>query len=261
MSGRFTGKVAIVTGGSSGIGAATVARLASEGATVMVADIKPPADALFHDCDVTDAAAVEAMVKATVERFGRLDILINNAGIGYLAETEELPLDAWDKLFAINVNAVFYACRVAIPAMRASGGGAIVNVASISGLVGDYGFGAYSASKGAVINFTRTLALDGAHDNIRVNAICPGAIAQTAMGVGSHGSDADKREWTDRIPLGRYGTPDEMANVIAFLASDEASYVTGAVMVADGGVTAHSGQPNIIAQRKRRLAAAVAEAG
>lgn len=261
MTGRFKGKVAIVTGGSSGIGAATVARLASEGATVIVADINPPASAPsvhYHACDVTDAAAIEAMVNAATGTFGRLDILINNAGIGYLAQSEELPLDAWDKLFSINVSAVFYACRVAIPAMRAGGGGTIVNVASISGLVGDYGFGAYSASKGAVINFTRTLALDGAQDNIRVNALCPGAIAQTAMGVGSHGSDADKREWTDRIPLGRYGTPDEMANVITFLASDEATYVTGAVIVADGGITAHSGQPNIIAQRKRRIAAAEA---
>ncbi|HEX7741643.1 MAG TPA: SDR family oxidoreductase, partial [Sphingobium sp.] len=171
-------------------------------------------------------------------------------------ECEEMPLETWDKVFAINVNAVFYACRVAIPAMRANGGGAIVNVASISGIAGDYGFSAYSASKSAVINFTRTLALDGARDNIRANALCPGAIAQTAMGIGAHGSDQDKREWTEAIPLGRYGTPEEMANVIAFLASDEASYMTGSIVIADGGTTAHTGQPNISAQRRRRLAQA-----
>ncbi|MDO6414504.1 SDR family NAD(P)-dependent oxidoreductase [Sphingomonas sp. BIUV-7] len=261
MTGRFSGKVAIVTGGSSGIGAATVERLAAEGAQVIVADVNAPADAAsvhYLACDVTDPAAAAATIEETVRLYGRLDILINNAGVGYLAEAEDMPFDAWDRVFAINVNAVFYACRVAIPAMRASGGGAIVNVASISGLAGDYGFGAYSASKGAVVNFTRTLALDAARDHIRVNALCPGAVAQTAMGVGSHGSDADKQEWTDRIPLGRYGTPVEVASAIAFLASDEASYITGSVMVVDGGVTAHTGQPNIIAQRKRRLADAAA---
>ena len=256
MADRFTGKVAIVTGGSSGIGAATARRLAAEGAQVVVADLKAPTatdDAvLFRACDITDVAAVEDLVTNTVARFGRLDVLVNNAGIGCFGEAEDLPLETWDKLFQINVTAVFYAARFAVPAMRASGGGSIVNVASISGVAGDYGFSAYSASKGAVINYTRTLALDGARDNIRANTLCPGAIAQTAMGVGTHGSAEDIAAWTDAIPLGRYGSPDEMANVIAFLASDEASYVTGSTIVADGGITAHTGQPNIAAQRRRR---------
>ena len=135
-------------------------------------------------------------------------------------------------------------------------GGSIVNVASISGLLGDYGFSAYNASKAAVINYTRSLAIDCAADGIRVNALCPGAIGETAMGVGTFGSDADKQSWLDGIPLGRHGTPVEMANVVAFLLSDEASYVTGHIMVADGGITAHTGQPNVVKQVKRRQAEA-----
>ncbi|HEX7821114.1 MAG TPA: SDR family oxidoreductase [Sphingobium sp.] len=262
MNRRFEDRIAIVTGGSSGIGAAIVERLAAEGARILVADINPPAEESetirFHRCDVTIPTEVEAMVTAAQQAYGRVDILINNAGIGCLGETPDLPPETWEKLFAINVTAVFHACRVAIPLMRAGGrGGAIVNVASISGLAGDYGFSAYSASKAAVINYTRTLALDCAADNIRVNALCPGAIAETAMGIGKHGSDSDRQAWLDGIPLGRHGTPVEMANVIAFLASDEASYVTGAIMIADGGVTAHTGQPNIVAQVKRRKAEAV----
>jgi meso-butanediol dehydrogenase / (S,S)-butanediol dehydrogenase / diacetyl reductase len=259
MNGRFIDKVAIVTGGSSGIGAAIVARLAAEGARVLIADLAPPTTknetVRFHRCDVTHSAEVAAMVQAAVDQFGTLDILVNNAGIGCLAETPDLPEETWDKLFAINVSAVFYACRVAVPLMRTFGGGAIVNVASISGLAGDYGFTAYNASKGAVINYTRSLALDGARDGIRVNALCPGAIGQTAMGVGTHGSPTDQQAWLDAIPMGRTGTPEEMANVVAFLASDEASFMTGSIVVADGGATAHSGQPNVMAQVRKRRAA------
>lgn len=256
MSGRFNGKVAIVTGGSSGIGAAIVARLVSEGARVLVGDISPPAQeseaVRFHRCDVTVQAEIAAMVQAAVDAFGRIDLLVNNAGIGCFATTPELPAETWERLFAINVTAVFHACKIAIPLIRQSGGGAILNVASISGLGGDYGFSAYSASKAAVINYTRTLALDHAREGIRVNALCPGAIGQTAMGVGTHGSAADQQEWLDAIPMGRTGTPEEMASVAAFLLSDEASYMTGAIVAADGGRTAHTGQPNILAQVARR---------
>ena len=255
MSNRFADKVAIVTGGSSGIGAAVVARFVAEGAKVVVADLNPPthtdAAVVFQRADVSRAEDVNALVAAALEQFGRIDILVNNAGIGVLAETPDLAEETWQRLFAVNVTSIFHTCHAAIPHMRAAGG-AIINIASISGLGGDYGFTAYNASKAAAINYTRSLALDCARDKIRVNAVCPGAIAGTAMGVGSFGSDEDRRAWTDGIPLGRFGTSVEIANVVAFLASDEASFMTGAIVPVDGGITAHTGQPNIVEQQRRR---------
>jgi meso-butanediol dehydrogenase / (S,S)-butanediol dehydrogenase / diacetyl reductase len=255
MTQRFEGKVALVTGGASGIGAATVRRLAQDGARILAADLNAPeaplaAGVVAHVCDVASPEAAAGMVAATIERFGRLDILVNNAGVGILAETPDVTDEQWRHVFAVNVDAIFYACRASLPHLRENGG-AIVNVASISGLFGDYGLTAYNASKGAVINYTRALALDHAHEGIRVNAICPGFIA----GTGLTGAITDLAAWTAHIPLGRPGTPDDMAKVIAFLASDEASYMTGAIVVADGGMTAHTGQPNVPAARRRALAA------
>ena len=147
----------------------------------------------------------------------------------------------------MNVHAILYGCRAAIPHMRAQGGGAIVNTASISGLVGDYGFGAYSASKGAVVNYTRTLAIDHAKHNIRVNALCPGFIAGTGLTELVDAAPPLATAWRQAIPMGRGGTAEEMAKVAVFLASDDASYVTGANIVADGGLTAHTCQPNVFA--------------
>ena len=251
---RLEGRVALVTGGANGIGAAIVARLASEAAHVMIADLVAPAEALagtaFIKTDVTDAAQVEAAVAATIAQWGRLDVLVNNAGIGTLAETPDMPEELWDSVFAVNIRAIYLFCKAAIPAMRAQGG-SIINVASISGLAGDYGMGAYNASKGAVINYTRSLALDCARDGIRVNALCPGLV-ETAISAVTLARPDDRAAWLAPIPLGRTGTPQEIANVAAFLASDESSYVTGAVIVADGGITAHTGQPNIPLRRKLR---------
>jgi meso-butanediol dehydrogenase / (S,S)-butanediol dehydrogenase / diacetyl reductase len=244
MSGRFEGKVAIVTGGASGIGAAVVARLAGESARVLLVDRNPPAhDALgdtvtFHQADMSDPASVDAAVAAAVERFGRLDFLVNNAGTGGLAEAPDEKDAEWRRIFAINIDAIMFGCRAAIPAMRRSGGGAIVNVASISGLGGDYGMGAYNASKGAVVNYTRSVAVDCARDNIRVNAICPGLI-DTPMTA----PIPDQAPWKEAIPMGRSAHPREMAAVIAFLLSEDASFMTGSIVVADGGMTAHTGQP------------------
>jgi meso-butanediol dehydrogenase/(S,S)-butanediol dehydrogenase/diacetyl reductase len=202
------------------------------------------------------AGDVAAAIEATLARWGRLDILVNNAGIGALAETPEMDDELWDRVFAINSKAIFLFCKAAIPAMRRGGGGAIVNIASISGLFGDFAMGAYNASKGAVVNYTRSLALDCARDGIRVNALCPGLI-ETEMAAGAVADPVDRAFWFDRIPLGRSGRPEEMAAVAAFLASDDASYMTGAIVAADGGITAHTGQPNApdrIRQRMQRTA-------
>lgn len=251
---RFAGKVAIVTGGANGIGAAVVARLAAEGAKVMIADVQEPAETTdsiaFVRTDASSAAAVSALVDETVAKWGKVDILINNAGLGALSETPEMEEELWDKVFAINTKAIYLFCKYAIPVMRAQGG-AIVNVASISGLGGDYGMGVYNASKGAVINYTRSLALDCARDGIRVNALCPGLI-ETAMTALTVARPDDREAWLGPIPLAHMGKPEEMASVIAFLASDDASYMTGSIVTADGGITCHTGQPNIPARRKLR---------
>ena len=259
MAKRFEGKAALVTGGGGGIGMATARLLAAEGARVMAADLNPiqsplPTGVVAYQCDVSSPKAAADMVAAAVEQFGGLDILVNNAGVGILAETPDVTDEEWRHLFAVNVDAVFYTCRAAIPQMRKKGG-AIVNVASISGLFGDYGFTAYNASKGAIINYTRAMAMDHARDGIRVNGICPGYIAGTGLTRAIKDTDA----WTSLIPMERAGTPEEMAKVIAFLASDDSSYMTGAIVVADGGITAHSGQINV--PKGRRMAAAAQGAG
>jgi meso-butanediol dehydrogenase / (S,S)-butanediol dehydrogenase / diacetyl reductase len=251
---RFDGKVAIVTGGARGIGAAIAQRLACDGAKVMIADILEPVtlgkSLAYVETDATNADAVAALVQATLTKWGRIDILVNNAGLGALSETPEMPEEMWDQVFAINTKAIYLFCKYAIPVMRAQGG-AIVNVASISGLGGDYGMGVYNASKGAVINYTRSLALDCARDGIRVNALCPGLI-ETAMTAMTTARVEDRDAWLTPIPLGRMGQPAEMANVVAFLASDDASYMTGSIITADGGITAHTGQPNVPHRRKLR---------
>jgi meso-butanediol dehydrogenase / (S,S)-butanediol dehydrogenase / diacetyl reductase len=252
---RFRDKVAVITGAASGIGAATARRLAAEGATLVLADLDEAAGlalaedlgdetAMFRRCDVADRADVEALIEHAIRRLTRIDVLFNNAGVGCFGETPELAPETWARVIAVDLNSVFYACRAAIPHMRRTGGGAIVNTASISGLAADYGFTAYNAAKGAVINYTRALAIDHARDNIRVNALCPGLI-DTPLTAGVRQAQTVADAWVDAIPMKRAGTPEEMAKVAAFLASDDASYVTGAVLVADGGKTAHTGQPDL----------------
>ncbi len=257
---RFQGKVAIVTGGGRGIGAAIVTRLLADGAQVLVADLSQPASlsagAEFVKADVTRSSEAAAVVEAAVKRWGRLDFLVNNAGVGAVGETPDLAEEAWDRVFAVNTKAVYLCCKAAIPAIGRTGGGAIVNIASISGLFGDYAMDAYNASKGAVINYTRNLALNCAADGIRVNALCPGLI-ETEMAAAAIADPVDREFWMERIPLGRPGRPEEMAGVATFLLSDDASYVTGAIFTADGGITAHSGQPNV-RQRQRLRAARLA---
>ena len=257
---RFDGKVALITGGGSGIGAATARLMAREGAALAIVDISPDAagavaaetGGIALPADVANRTEVEAAVARTVAARGRIDILVNNAGIGCFGRTPDLDPAAWERVIAIDLHAGFYACRAAIPHMtgRAS---AIVNTASISGLAADYAFTAYNAAKAAVINYTKALAIDHARDGIRVNALCPGLIA-TPLTAGAAALPGLEPVWHDTIPMGRPGTPEEMAEVIAFLASDAASYMTGSIVVADGGQTAWSGQPNLM-----RYAAAAAE--
>lgn len=263
MEQRFSGKVAVVTGGASGIGMETVRLLVGGGAHVVVGDLNEAAgQALavelgaerlaFLRCDVAISADVLALVALAEQRFGGLDILFNNAGIGSaVAATPEQTEENWLKVIAVDLHSVFYGCKHAIPLMRRRGGGAIVNTASISGLAGDYGFSAYSAAKGAVVNYTRTLALDHAHENIRVNALCPGLV-ETPLTAGAKAMGFDAL-WAQSIPMKRPGSALELARVAAFLASDDASYMTGSVVVADGGVMAATGQPNLhrlIAERR-----------
>jgi meso-butanediol dehydrogenase/(S,S)-butanediol dehydrogenase/diacetyl reductase len=248
------GKVALVTGGANGIGAAIVARLAKEGAKVLVADRTKPAavsDSIrYIQTDATKGEDAAVAITTALEMWGRLDILVNNAGVGAYGETPDMDEKLWDQVFAINIRAIFLFCHAAIPAMLENGG-AIVNIASISGLFGDFGMGAYNASKGAVVNYTRSLALECSRHDIRVNALCPGLV-DTAMSAGGLERPEDRADWIDRIPLGRLARPEEMAAVVAFLASNDASYMTGSIVTADGGITSHTGQPNIIARRKRR---------
>lgn len=259
---RFDGKVAIVTGGASGIGAAFAQRVHSEGGSVMIADLdvargealaKSLGDrAAFRHVDVSDPAALVALADATVARFGGIDILYNNAGIGCYGLTPDLAIDDWRRVLAVNLDAVFYGCKAVIPHLVARGGGVILNTASASGLRADFGFTAYNAAKAGVINYTRSLAIDHARDGIRANAICPGPVETPILTDGVDAMPGLRAEWEAVVPMKRFARADEIAAVAAFLASDDASCVTGVAIPVDGGLTAHTGQPDL----RDRMAAA-----
>jgi meso-butanediol dehydrogenase/(S,S)-butanediol dehydrogenase/diacetyl reductase len=253
MSNRLTGRVAVITGAASGIGAATALRFAQEGARLVLSDVHEDegkrvaadvgADA-FVRADVSKPEEVERLMQAAADRCGALHVVCNNAGIGGYGKAPDLDVELWKQMLAVDLDSVFYGCKHAIPHLREAGGGAIVNTASISGLFGDYGLLAYNTAKAGVVNLTRTVAIDHAREGIRVNCVCPGPIdtplLQQVMTI-----PGALEAYNAAVPMGRIGRPEEVASAIAFLASDDASYVTGTSIVIDGGVTAFSGEVSI----------------
>ncbi|ADI26827.1 SDR family NAD(P)-dependent oxidoreductase [Geobacillus sp. C56-T3] len=245
---RLQGKAAIVTGGASGIGRATAIRFAEEGAKVAVSDINEEGgeetvhlirekggEAIFVQTDVADSKQVSRLVQTAVDVFGGLHILFNNAGIGHSeVRSTDLSEEEWDRVIDVNLKGVFLGIKYAVPALKASGGGAIVNTASLLGLKGKKYQAAYNASKAGVILLTQNAALEYGKFNIRVNAIAPGVIDTNIITPWKQ----DERKWpiiSKANALGRIGTPEEVANAVMFLASDEASFITGAILSVDGG--------------------------
>lgn len=250
----FSGKAFLVTGGASGIGAAVVHYLAQHGGSVVVADINDeagsqmeasyPQQAAYQRTDVTAFTDLESACELARERFGRLDGVVNSAGIGGFGNSLEISLEDWHRVIDIDLHGVFYACRAALPLMLQSGGGSIVNIASLSGVRADHSFTAYNAAKAGVINYSRTLALDHGADNIRANAVCPGLI-DTPLTAVPNAIDSIREDYLSRIPLERVGTPEEVANLVVFLLSPASSYINGAAMVIDGGMGSSNNQPNM----------------
>ncbi len=255
---EFQGKVVIVTGAAMGIGRGIAEAFLAEGASTVLADIDGAAaratageiapDEASHlvvECDVAKIDDVSRLVQAATAKFGGLDIVVNNAGIqppsSYL-KVEDLPEDAWDRIIDVNLKAHYLTARFAIPQIRKRGGGSIVNIASVQGIQSQSRVSAYAASKGGVLSLTRQLALDYAAEGIRVTAVCPGTIdtplvKQAADGTGANLEEA-KKGWGAAHPMGRIGTPAEIANVVLFLASDRASFMTGEYVCVDGGMMA-----------------------
>jgi NAD(P)-dependent dehydrogenase (short-subunit alcohol dehydrogenase family) len=251
---RLKDKVCLITGGGSGIGRASALLFAAEGARLVIADKNAAnAQAVASQCagkgaqamaiaaDVASSADVKRMIAATVERFRRLDVLVNNAGYGIPGSVVETDEAAWDALMAVNVRGVFLCSKYAIPVMRANGGGAIVNTASVVAAVGIGNRAAYCASKGAVAALTRAIAIDHVGDGIRCNAIAPGSIDTPYFDDilrKSPDPGATRKALAARQLLGRLGTPEEIAAGILFLASDESRFATGTILTLDGGMTA-----------------------
>ena len=256
LAGRLEGKRAVITGAGSGIGRATAIRFAREGASVVIADIDAGraaavaaeitasgGRAIAKRVDVSSSADVDRLLDETVRETGGLDILMNNAAAPHGAPVAHTTDADWRRVMSVTLDGVFYGVRAALQRMAPQGRGSILNISSGAGLGGEVMLGAYGAAKAAVINLTKTAAVENAATGIRINCICPGPISTPPLDAWLSAVPNGPEIFTRQIPAGRIGTPEEIAAVATFLASDEASYVTGAILVADGGVNARTATP------------------
>lgn len=254
MSGNFNNKTAILTGAASGIGFETARLLGKEGAKVTIMDINEQSaqkaakqlgdegiEAYWFQLDVSNAIDVDNTFRKAIENYsGILDILVNNAGIADFGNVENTSRDLWDRIMAVNVNGTFYCSKASIPSMKQQGG-SIVNFSSVAGVVGIPGMAAYCTAKAAIIGLTKQMAAEYSAQGIRTNCVCPGTIASTALGqqlLGSDTSEETQKKRLAKYPIGRFGEPIEIAQAVLFLASDQASFVSGSAFNVDGGMTA-----------------------
>jgi meso-butanediol dehydrogenase/(S,S)-butanediol dehydrogenase/diacetyl reductase len=255
---RLKDKIVLITGGGSGIGEACAKTYAREGASVVIADVNVEGGtrvrdeiravggvAEFTEANILDIASIEAMIAYAIGRFGRLDVLHNNAQVTAAGRIGDITLEDWRRAIDGGLTSYWYASKLAVAQMLKQGGGAIVNTASVSGVAGDFGLGPYNAAKAGVVNMTRVFAIEYGRKNIRCNALLPGPIGTPALRAREKSDPVTMDKIKEAIPMGRLGTPQEMANVALFLASDEASFVNGAAYIADGGLNAHSGMPSL----------------
>lgn len=254
---RLNGKTVIITGAASGIGQAIAYRFAEEGANLVLVDIVPKAGeetlrkclelgvgAFFVPADLSQSSDSQVVVSQAVKNFGQIDALVNNAGIFEFGTVLDYPEESWDRMMAVNLKSMFLMCKYSLPPMLETGSGSIINIASVGALVGVENATAYAASKGGVIQLTRSMALDFGKNHVRVNCICPGSIETDMLrGIweyegGGRSLDEIRKEYVKGRPLHKIGTPRDVANAALYLASDESQFVTGTCLTVDGGITA-----------------------